>query len=459
MKGPFAVDKEYPNWDEEGNYSPKFKTIPQTTSVSIWNFYPDPDAYSNLAAALQAMGDLEGAVAGFETALQLKADHGPSLAGLAGLFELTGDLDRGVRLLTPHLKRGTAAPAMHVAYAQLLRRMGRGQQALRHIAPLASMDGLSDQERTAALFTIGDLLHEMGEFERAFQAYRRANGLTKARYSRKGREREVTRLMDTFSRSNLETMPRSGRENELPVFIVGMPRSGTSLVEQVLASHPQVHGAGELRDIGLLAIRLGFNDDNIPYPRCVLDMDIRRLRECSGPYLSKLMGMAPSAERVTDKMWQNFEHLGLIELMFPRARVIHCTRDPLDTGLSCYQQSFGTAGPPFAYDLADIGHYYGQYRRLLDHWREVSGLQILDVAYEDMVSDLESESRRLVAFLGLEWDEACLSYFENPRLVRTASYAQVRQPVYGSSIGRWKSYEAHMTPLADRLGKEGFLDD
>jgi hypothetical protein len=205
--------------------------------------------------------------------------------------------------------------------------------------------------------------------------------------------------------------------------------------------------------------RLGFNDDNIPYPECVLGMDIRRLRECSGPYLSRFESGSRSAPRVTDKMWQNFEHLGLIELFFPRARVIHCTRDPVDTGLSCYQQSFGTAGPPFAYDLEDIGHYYGQYRRLMDHWKDVSGLQIVDVAYEDAVDDLESESRRLIAFLGLDWEEDCLRFYENPRLVRTASHAQVKKPVYRSSIGRWRRYEAHLGPLVERLRKDGFLEE
>jgi len=417
----------------------------------------DPDAYSNLSSALQAMGDLEGAVSGFETALQLKSDHGPSLAGLAGLLELAGNPDQGVALLAPHLKRGTATPTMHVAYSRLLRSMDRGREALRHIAPLARDAELADPERTAIMFTIGDLLDEMKEYDRAFVAYRQANQLRRARYSRSAREREVTRMMETFSRAGLESMPRSGRETDTPVFIVGMPRSGTSLVEQVLASHSMVHGAGELRDIGLLAIRLGINDDNVLYPECVRGMKVRQMRECSGPYLSRLARRAGSAYRVTDKMWQNFEHLGLIELLYPRSRVIHCVRDPMDTGLSCYQQSFGTAGPPFAYDLADIGHYYGQYRRLMDHWKEVSGLQMIDVAYEDMVADLESESRRLVSFLDLDWEQACLKFYENPRVVRTASHAQVKRPVYGSSVGRWRNYEAHVQPLADALGKGGFI--
>jgi len=418
----------------------------------------DPAAYSNLASALQAMGDLEGAVSGFETALQIKPDHGPSLAGLAGLMETTEHYDRGVALLAPYLKRGTATPNMHVAYANLLRRMDRGREALRHLAPLATAADVSDLERMAVMFTLGDLLDDMGEYERAFVAYSKANRLRGARYSPEGRERDVGRLMDTFSAERLAEMPRSGRDTQTPVFIVGMPRSGTSLVEQILASHSRVHGAGELRDIGLLAIRLGINDDNVPYPECVLDLDLRKLRESSGPYLSRLGGSRRKVARVTDKMWQNFEHLGLIELMFPNARVIHCLRDPVDTGLSCYQQSFGTAGPPFAYDLADIGHYYGQYRRLMDHWQAVSGLKITSVVYEDLVEHTERESRRLIDFLGLDWEAECLRFYENPRIVRTASHAQVKQPVYRSSIGRASHYRAHLGPLVDSLAAGGFID-
>ena len=418
----------------------------------------DPDAYSNLAAALQAMGDVEGAVCGFQSALQMSPGHAPSLAGLAGLLELAGDYDKGISILAPHLKQGTATPIMHVAYAQLLRRLDRGAEALRHLMPMAKVDIADPAERSAVFFTLGDLLDETGDYERAFAAYYRANRLRGSRYSRPGREREVTRLMETFSKKNLENMPRSGRDTETPVFIVGMPRSGTSLVEQILASHSLVFGAGELREIGLMAIRLGINDSNIPYPECVLEMDIRQLRECSGSYISKIERSSGGADRVIDKMWQNFEHLGLLELIYPRARVIHCLRDPLDTGLSCYQQSFGTAGPPFAADLVDIGHYYGQYRRLMDHWREVSGLRMLTVRYEDLVADPESESRRLVDFLGLDWEESCLRFYENTRMVRTASHAQVRRPVYSSSVGRASHYRAHLEPLAGSLRKGGFLD-
>lgn len=417
-----------------------------------------PDAYSNLASALQATGDLEGAVCGFLSALELKADHAPSLAGIAGLMDLIGDYERGIEILAPFLKRGRATPMMHVAFAQLLRRLGRSRQALRHVAPLASANGLDRQEKMAVMFLIGDLLDEMGEYERAFVAYRKANQCASARYCQATRERAVAQLIETFSKTRLATMPRSGRETELPVFIVGMPRSGTSLVEQILASHSRIYGRGELGDIALIAERLG-RKSGAAYPECLLEMSEDDLRSCSGEYIRKLRRNLPWPLRVTDKMWQNFEHLGLIELMYPCARVIHCIRDPRDTGLSCYQQSFGTSSPPFSFDLADIGHYYGQYRRLMEHWREVGGLRVMEVTYEDLVADVESQSRRLVDFLGLSWEDDCLRFFENPRPVRTASHAQVRRPVYNTSVGRWRHYQEQLTPLIDSLVQGGFIEN
>ncbi len=423
----------------------------------IANGQTDPDAFSNMAAALQALGDLEGAAAGFETALEANPDHGPSLAGLAGLFELSGQYDKGIDLLRPHLRRGNAAPMVHVAYARLLRCDGRGKEALVHLAPLAKVADLSRHQKLAIHFTLGDLLDDLGEHDRAFAHYEMANRLRKVDYNSGMRKREVDNLIQVFSQENLDRMPDSGRDTEQPVFIVGMPRSGTSLVEQILASHPEIEGAGELRDIGLISIDMGRNKEQILYPECVLQMDRQELRGWSKQYLEKLARFSRHALRITDKMWQNFEHIGLIQLMFPKARIIHCRRSPLDTGLSCFFQSFGTAGPPFSYDLKNIGAYYNEYRRLMNHWQDVSSLAMLEIDYEDLVQDIEGNSRRMVEFLGLEWDPECLRFYENPRLVRTASHAQVRRPAYTSSIGRAIHYRDALGPMIEEMEQAGYL--
>ena len=168
-------------------------------------------------------------------------------------------------------------------------------------------------------------------------------------------------------------------------------------------------------------------------------------------YLDHLTSLDGKATRITDKMWQNFEYLGLISCLFPRARVIHCIRHPIDTALSCYFQSFGTAGPPFSYDLDNIVDYYVEYRLFMDFWMQNSDLSILPIVYEELVTEQESQTQKLLAFCGLEWEDQCLKFYDTKRTVRTASSDQVRRPMYNSSVGRHKNYQSYIEPLTHRL--------
>jgi hypothetical protein len=230
-----------------------------------------------------------------------------------------------------------------------------------------------------------------------------------------------------------------------------MPRSGTSLVEQILASHSRVFGAGELADMGLLA--LSTSSGAVEYPETVRSLAPDQVEKLAAAYRRRLDSLAPGARRVTDKMWQNFEFLGFAALLFPRSRVIHCVRDPMDTALSCFFHHFYGRGMAFAYDLKDLGAYYLQYRRIMTHWRSVLDLPILEVSYERLVEDPETGIRELVAFAGLDWEPACLRFFETDRIVRTASLEQVRRPIYRTSVGRARRYAPWLGPLADILGE------
>ena len=244
-------------------------------------------------------------------------------------------------------------------------------------------------------------------------------------------------------------------ESGQPVFIIGLPRSGTSLVEQILASHPEVHGAGELTDIGRLAqsLRVRVRSDK-RFPDSALDIEQAQVAPLAQIYLDRLHGLAPDAVRITDKMPSNFLYLGFIALLYPGARVIHCRRDPRDVGLSCYFQNFSHR-PAFAYDLGDIGFYNREYERLMAHWRTVAPVSIHDIDYETLIAEQERESRRLVEFCGLAWDDACLAFHKSGRAVRTASSWQVRQPIYRNSARRWRNYEPHLAPLIDALDGGG----
>ncbi len=418
----------------------------------------DADVYSNLGSALQAAGDTESAVTAFRCALQKNPGHGPAVAGVAGILEVNGHLAEAERLLVPFIDQPGHPPAIDVAYANVLKRTGRSAEALLRLAPVAKQKVEEPAIMAPVHYVIGDLLDERGDHDRAFAHYARANQLRRAQFSEEVRHDQISRLMTFFARDRFDILPRTHRDTESPVFIVGMPRSGTSLIEEIIAAHPEAYGCGELREVTTLAIRASYETrTHVPYPDCLEVIGDRKLYELSGFYLTRLYGMNTSAIRFTDKMWQNYEHLGFIQMMFPQAHIIHCRRDPVDTGVSCFVQSFGTAGPPFSYDLAHIGQYYNEYMRLMDHWHRDLDVQILDLNYEDVVQKPEETIRGVLDFIGLDWHPACMSFYENKRQVRTASHLQVRQPIYTNSVGNARRFLPHLGPLLEALDKGGNL--
>ena len=236
-----------------------------------------------------------------------------------------------------------------------------------------------------------------------------------------------------------------------PVFIVGMPRSGTSLVEQILSSHPDIHSAGERMELENFANAICSDlDSRQPYPFCLSAADRSYLSTIAKRYIKEVSAKAPDNTRVvTDKMPGNYIHLGLIQLLFPKARVIHCVRDPMDTCLSCYTNRL--MGHAYSYNLTNLGRQYHLYEELMGHWKSTLSLSIMDVHYEDLVNDPEQVSRAIVKFCGLKWDSRCLDFHKSKRNVVTASTDQVRQPIYRKSVARWKNYEEFLGDLRAAL--------
>jgi len=256
------------------------------------------------------------------------------------------------------------------------------------------------------------------------------------------------RITGAFTPELFEGLRVTGHGSELPVFIVGMPRSGTTLIEQVLASHPAVFGGGELLFMQDLILG-GFAGPN--YPADLTSVPKDTFAKFGGYYAVRLAALAPQASRITDKLPANFRHLGLIRLALPKARIIHVRRDPVDTCFSCYTKLFAS-GLNYTYDLGELGRYYKAYEALMGHWRVVLPAgAMLEVQYETLVADFEAGARRIVEFCGLDWDERCLRFYETKRAVRTMSEFQVRRPVFASSIGRWRAYEQWLSPLLDAL--------
>jgi len=396
-------------------------------------------------------GDMAAARRHFETALATKPNSAEIHHNLGVVLRLLGDLPASRRHLEEALRlKPRYAEAYHNYVAS--RRFEPGDPTADRVEDLLRQDDLDDVERCFAHFAVGKIYDDMDQSARAFAHYREGNRLKGRTYDAGAECRNFERLREVFDRGLFERFAHHGHESDMPVFVVGMPRSGTTLVEQVLASHPAAFGAGERNDMESIARTLPRHVPGEPaFPDCMGHLDPTIPEKYGAAYLTQVGAKAGGATRLVDKNPHNFKLLGLIAVMFPKARIVHCRRSALDTCLSCYFQNF-TKGQEFSFDLGDLAHFYRLYRGLMDHWREVLPLSIFELNYEEMVGERERVMRELIAFCGLPWDDRCERFFETDRPVRTASSWQVRQPIYASSVARWKAYETELRPLIDALG-------
>ncbi len=301
-------------------------------------------------------------------------------------------------------------------------------------------------------FALGKANEDIGRTDRAFVHFAAGNSLERKanRYDEAATLGAFDRVRQVFSPEFVARLSGGGVPSTLPVFFVGMPRSGSTLLEQILASHPAVSAAGEVTYLPqavsqILAAPAGFGDN-------LEALTHDKLAAIARVYLTRLEHHSLARPRVTDKLLANALLVGVIHLAMPNAKIIHCVRDPVDTCLSCFTRSFG-ARMPFTNDLSTLGRYYRAHTALMAHWREVLPPDaFIDMRYEDVVGDLEGEARRLIAFCGLEWDDRCVRFHETSRAVNTSSMAQVREPLYSRSTGRWRKYETHLGPLIEALG-------
>jgi len=397
----------------------------------------------DLAVVNKVLGDMDAATSAIDRVIQ-QSPNQPNFAALkAEIQMMAGEHDKALATLEPFLNRAGREIGVAICLAKLAPSVGRVEQAAEAVKAQLDRGDLLPRTRMQFQFLLGDLLDRMSRYDEAFTAYALGNETRDAGFRPAQHSACIDRLISTWTQAAVQRLPRSTRPSDRCVFIVGMPRSGTSLVEQILASHPDVHACGEMNTIPSLIYAL--QGQNMPLTR--LDALSRNVTDrLAREYLGELDARNDRAPRVTDKLPDNFLHLGPISAMLPQARVIHCVRNPLDTGLSCYFQYFASQ-LAFPYDLTHIGSYYNDYRRLMDHWKSVLDLPILDVVYEDLVGDLETHARRLIDYLGLDWNEACLDFHKTNRVTATASNQQVIRPIYTSSVGRYRNYEKHLGPL------------
>ena len=403
-------------------------------------------------------GDMDLAEQCFTNALKLQPDDPYILSAKAAMLERQGEDAAARELIAPTLDSLSDHQQLLLLQTRLAKDDEERKMLIQRIEKrLENSSVLPADARAQLHFSTAYLYDRIKSSDNAFQHLEAGNTLRKSArpFSRSRVEREFRDIREVFTRDFLDHAPRSHLNSEKMIFIVGMPRSGTSLTEQILASHSQVYGAGELMLVGRLVRHWPDDAEGrapVPYPQYLRDIDADVLTELAYRYLNRLPKDAAGHLRATDKMPYNYLHLGMISLLFPRARIVHCRRNPVDTAFSCYFQDF-VEGNAFSYDTADCGWYYRQYHEHMNHWQNVIDHPVLDLHYEELVSDPEPSVRRLLDFCGLDWDESCLRFHENQRLVNTASYRQVKQPFYTRSVGRWKAYEPHLVPLLGELGE------
>ena len=424
---------------------------------------------NELAQVRINQGRLGEALEALDKGLETEPDAGFLLGTKAEALLYAGRRDEAEALLKDAKARHIEHISLAMALGRLRRHQGDPSDAIEQLTPYVEMEGMTGAQRAQALGRLGDLLDRAGKYDEAWSCYRRAANFAWGEFDPALHARITDAIINNWTAQAMRKLKRPEGTSDAPVFIVGMPRSGTSLVEQILACHPDVFACGELDTLAFIARKALGAETKTFRPTLERPNTIKgkQLEIAAQMYENKLRlelerdaedrGVeAPKglAKRMTDKQPLNFYYLGAAALMFPSAHIIHCVRDPRDTCLSCYFSQFVT-NHPYANDLETLASFCRDERRLMDHWKRVLpelGVKITEVRYEDMVRDQDAQTRTMLDFLGLEFNEACLRYHESDRVTRTLSNDQVRQPIYASSVGRYKNYAKHIKALTDALG-------
>ncbi|MBF0381919.1 MAG: sulfotransferase [Magnetococcales bacterium] len=444
-------------------------------------------ALVNLGNALNQLGRVDGAIDCYEKVIALKPDFAKGYHSIGIILLLDSQPERAVEYFAKACQLNPKMAFSHIHMGQALIELGRFKEAEESLlqglnldddnagvySSLSQLD--SNKKNSSLLNNMESLLKKsiflpndqilmyfslargymgQGEKERGFNFLSQGNSIKRASYHYDINQDAAmfSRIVQSFDGALFDKLKGSGSDSKTPIFIIGMPRSGTTLVEQIIASHSQVYGAGEGLGLWYLTSELALlNKTRKGFPEGVAEIKEDSWHDLALAYEGSLKERSPDVQFITDKMPHNFLNVGLIHLMFPNATIIHCIRSPIDTCLSIYMQNF-TGHHPYAYDLTELGAYYQLYHSLMNHWRQLLPNRMLDIEYEQVVQEPEKMAKKIITSCGLAWEDDCMDFHKSSRAVRTASLVQVRKPIYKSAVGRWRQYAPQLTPLIAALG-------
>ncbi|PZO52739.1 MAG: hypothetical protein DCF16_08660 [Alphaproteobacteria bacterium] len=412
------------------------------------------EAYGNLIHAHRQAGNLKEAEYFIET---LREKRGGSVTAdyeQARLFSDLGRKEESRELLTKLTKN---TPGFALAWSTLARlsKVKAGDPIIDDIVKVIAQTPEPSVTLRVLCYAAAKIFDDLGEYDKAFEFASRGKRQDPFTYDDQKTKRNFENIAQVFNENFLAARADWGIETKRPIFIVGMPRSGTSLTEQILSSHPDVYGGGELEYLGQIVASLHGYAPSGRFPTVVVEQKRELIASLAFRYMRKIGAVNQAAERFTDKMPHNFTSLGLMRLMFRDLRVVHCTRHPFDTILSCFQHDFAQTHD-YNQSLEALASYYTHYRTLMEHWASVMPDTLYKSQYENVVANQEVKSRELIQFVGLEWNESVLAFAKNERRVSTPSSWQVRQPLYATSDGRWKNYERHLAPVVEKIPERFF---
>lgn len=410
------------------------------------------EAHNNLGNGLSDLNRMDEAIVSYKKALQINPGYVEAHNSLGLALKDLGRMDQAIASFEKAIAIQPDYAKAHANLSQMRKHTdGDGDGEVRAMAELYDRSDLPDDQRIHLAFGLARAYENLGQYGRAFECLSDGQRLQKVAvpFDLAKATRFFKLIEDMFDPNFLAKQAKSGFEDESPIFVLGMPRSGSSLVEQILASHPQVYGAGELKAVGELTRRMEKSAGE-SFPKAMGSVDPNIFHELGASYIEMVRRLAPRIKFITDKMPANFLCIGFIATMLPRARFIHCLRDPMDTCFSIYKSQFSESHD-YSHNLASLGGYYLLYEELMAHWHRVLPDRIFDIRYEQLVQNSETEIRSMLDYCDLPFDKACLSFYKTDRVVKTASATQVRQPIYQNAIGFWKNYEDQLTPLQSAL--------